>query len=982
MSRPVNLKFGVAALVLLAVAASTLWRSGSQAAERQASDPPARVSFNEHIRPIFASHCVACHGGVKQASGISFVYRDKALAEGESGMRAIVPGDVAASYLVERIAEPDPDYRMPPAEHGPALTDEEVALVKQWIAEGAKWQEHWSFVPPTKKELPTTKSTWGNNRIDPFILARLESKGLAPSTEADKSEWLRRVTFDLIGLPPTAEERAAFLEDDTPQAYERVVDRLLASTKFGERWAAMWLDLARYADTKGYEADLHRAIWPYRDWLIHALNDDLPYDEFMVQQLAGDLLPDATMSTRVAAAFHANTQNNTEGGTDDEEFRTASVLDRVNTTWQVFGGLTFGCTQCHSHPYDPIENEEYYKFVAVFNSTRDCDRFEETPVLLVPNDLKQWEHANELDQRIAKLKRQLHTQVVPLADTNHLWKNLALDRAESTGETKLVLKKNMDRGATEFRTAGTITVNSMFTIEAPLPEGLEQLTALRIDALPVDPEAALRIPENGFAVTRLRAWIDPPGDEPPSDVHFDLAMCDEAEPILNPAAAFSDNNDGWGVAPKQHGSHWCVFVASEPIEVPAGSRLKIELKQNRLGSGQLAQVIDRGRMAVSGDAQWSELVTDNEVEKLRSELAAAEAERAAIAGTPVPIITELDDQQRRTTYVFERGNWLDKGDEVTPGVPQVFPPLEAEGTVDRLEVARWFTSTEHPLTARVLVNRLWQQLFGIGIVETVGDFGTSGVTPSHPELLDDLAARFQTDMQWSTKQLLREMVLSATYRQTSQASAELAKLDPQNRLLARGPRLRLTAEMVRDQALVLGGKLSDKMYGPPVMPPQPDGIWRSVYSGARWVNAEGEDRYRRALYTYWKRTSPYPSMMMFDAPSREVCSVRRIATNTPLQPLVTMNDPAFVECAQGFAERMTTAGGATPDQQIAWALEQATCAPPREAAVAALVSLYDDALARFDAENKEMTALGGTAESYARTIVASAVLNLDDVMTR
>jgi hypothetical protein len=968
--------------LLLVAAMMPFWSALGDGGSESPQSPPAKVSFNEHIRPLFAKHCVACHGGVKQASGVSLIYRDKALAEGDSGMPAIVPGDVAASYLVERISETDDDLRMPPAEHGPALSSNEIALVKQWITEGANWEEHWSFVAPHLHLLPESKQTWGHGRVDPFVLARMESHGLSPSPPASKSEWLRRVTFDLTGMPPTAKERAEFLADASPEAYERVVDRLLASSRYGEHWAAMWLDLARYADTMGYEKDPHRDIWPYRDWLIRALNADVPYNQFVIKQLAGDLIPECTMDDRIAAAFHANTQTNTEGGTDDEEFRTATVLDRVNTTWQVFGGLTYGCTQCHSHPYDPIEHQEYYEFAAVFNSTRDQDLDEETPKLRVPLSRDDDARANALDRRIAELRRALHAEEMKVAGDNQQWQSLTPDVATSTGQTKLAVQKDADTGLVEYVTVGTVTIGSLYTLEAPLPEGMSELTAIRLDALPKDVQAAMKIPELGFAVTRLRAWIITPGSETPEEVMFRLAMCDEAEPVLEPSDSLVDNNDGWASFSKIDRPRWAVFVPLERLKVAAGSRLRLELKQSRAATGAHPTVINRGRMAVSSDARWSELVANAEFEKLEGDLAKARAERDAIPAISIPVIAELDDEFRRHSYVFDRGNWLIKTDEVGPGVPAVFPEIPEGTKVDRLAVAEWFASAEHPLTSRVQVNRVWEQLFGRGIVETSGDFGTSGILPTHPELLDDLSARFATEMNWSTKALLREIVLSDTYRQTSRASAELIDADRDNRWLARGPRLRLTAEMVRDQALVLGGNYVDKMFGPPVMPPQPDGIWRSAYNGARWVNAEGDDRYRRAIYTYWKRTSPYPAMMMFDAPSREVCSVRRIQTNTPLQPLVTMNDPAFVECAQAFAARMASEGGATTNEQVAWALEQASCDEPTERAIAVLVSLHDDALAQFDASDAEMLKLGENAESYARTIVASAILNLDDVMTR
>lgn len=948
----------------------------------ESTAPPVQVDFNTHIRPILAKHCVACHGGVKQASGVSFIYRDKALAEGDSGTPAIVPGDVEASYMVERIADPDPDYRMPPADHGSALSEREIALVKQWIEEGAEWEEHWSFTPPRQSEPPETKKPdWPRSVVDQFVLARLEAEGLAPSPEASKSRWLRRVTFDLTGLPPLEKEHQAFLADNSPEAYDRVVDRLLASPHFGERWASVWLDLARYSDTMGYEKDPHRDMWPYRDWLIRALNDDLPYDQFLVKQLAGDLLPDATVADRIASAMHRNTQTNTEGGTDDEEFRVAAVIDRVNTTWQMFAGLTFGCTQCHSHPYDPIEHEEYYKFLAVFNSTRDCDLSEDLPRFRAPVDPSQWAQAGELDQQIAKLKVQRFEQLQTMATDDNAWSSLTIDSAESTGNTRLEIRKNAEDGESEFVSRGTPTARSVYTIRVAIPETVEQLSALRIESLPIDLEQALRTPEMGFVVTRLRTWVEAPGEKP-REVFFRLTLCDEADPELNPSDSLKDNNHGWAVHPKLDRPRWAVFALEEPVPLPAGGQIKLVLKHNRTATGDIALLIQRGRLDVSDDPQWSQMLTDPEFQKLESNLAQAQAKRKSMASVSIPVSEQLDASHLRKTYVFERGNWLDKGAEVECGVPAVFPALDEDQDVDRLAVAEWFASPEHPLTARVQVNRVWEQLFGVGLVETGGDFGTSGVPPSHPKLLDDLAVRFQTEMQWSNKRLLRELVLSSVYRQQSHASPELLDKDPQNRLLARGPRERLTAEMVRDQALVLSGKFSDKMFGPSVMPPQPDGVWRSVYSGARWVTAKGADRYRRAVYTYWKRTSPYPAMVMFDVPSREVCSVQRIATNTPLQPLVTMNDPVFVECAQGFAERMQAEGGDSPQQQINWALEIASSEPARPAAVSTLVSLHDDALASFDATDEEMQSLGATAEQYARTIVASAILNLDDVITR
>lgn len=945
------------------------------------ADLPEHVEFNRDIRPIFAQHCVACHGGVKQAGGLSFVFEKKALAEGDSGQAAIVPGDPDGSFLIERISSDDEDYRMPPAEHGAALSADQVALLRKWIEQGAKWQQPWSFVPP-QKIWPKTVSTldWSRDALDHYVLARLEAEGIKPSPEAARSEWLRRVSFALAGLPPTRDEVAAFDDDQSTDAYERVVDRLLASPQFGERWASVWLDLARYSDTMGFEKDPHRDIWPYRDWLIRAFNADMPYDEFTIKQLAGDLLPGATIEDRVATAFHRNTQTNTEGGTDDEEFRTAAVIDRVNTTWQVWQATTFGCTQCHSHPYDPIEHDEYYKFLALFNSTRDEDLDEEWPRVTVPTSEADWPKAAALDERIGELRREIHGAAMAVANDAGLWRDLPIDKAQSTGSTQLRIIAAGAQPFTEVVAEGTITSGSMYTIEAPLPDDLSRLASLKIEVLPENLEAARKTPELGFVVSRLKAFLEIPGQEP-RELLFRVAFCDEPEPLLDPNDSFDDNTEGWGDYTEQNFPRFAVFVFDQPVEIATGSRLRLEVKQNRIATGDFGLVIRRGKFAVSSSDQWAGLLSSDSYTQARRELDEAVAARKAIAGIAIPIVEEQAAADSRQTFVFTRGNWLDKGDEVSPGLPASLPALPEGLELDRLAMARWLASRDNPLTARVLVNRVWEQLFGIGIVETAEDFGTSGTLPSHPELLDFLAVRFMDEQAWSLKKLLRGIVLSATFRQSSRATPEQVERDPRNRLLGRGPRQRLRAEMVRDQALVLAGKISPKMYGPPVMPPQPDGIWRSAYSSAKWETPENEDRFRRAVYTYWKRTSPYPSMMAFDAPSRDVCTARRIATNTPLQALVTLNDPAYIELARGFAERMQAASD-NSRERIAWGYEVAADHEPREAVVDELVRLYDDALQAFDADAESAKKLADSREAFALAIVANAILNLDEVLTQ
>lgn len=975
-------------MVILLTAVSSLAASNDLAADAPSSSAsaPGRVSFNAHIRPIFAKHCVGCHGGVKQASGLSLIYREQALAECESGLTPIVPGQPAESYLLDRVTDADPEMRMPPADHGPPLSAEEIALLTQWISEGAEYQQHWSFEPPEPQTPPGVNlASWPRAPLDQFVLAKLEAADLRPAAEADKATWLRRATLDLTGLPPTAAEYAEFELDNRPDAYERVVDRLLASPRYGERWAAMWLDLARYADTMGYEKDPHREIWPYRDWLIRALNDDMPYDEFTVKQLAGDLLPNATIDDRLATALHRNTQTNTEGGTDDEEFRMAAVLDRVRTTWQVWQASTFGCAQCHSHPYDPITHEEFYQFVAFFNSSRDDDLDPETPLLRAPEDPAAWNEAQRLDARIAEIRRELFAKQSALAADVAMWRPLRADVAQPTGPAKLMVRDAVDAGAmageSEIIAEGTIAAGIAFTLEFPLGDA-KTFSALRIEALPADLAAAAKVPEMGFALTRLKGFIVPPaGGGEPVEIALTRAFCDEPAPLLDPEDSLRDNNDGWGDFPRQSFPRTAVFYADKPTPIAAGSKLRLAMNFGRNDSGGGGLCIRRGRYAMSDRPEWSALAADATLVKLREELAALVDARNKMPSIAVPVMAEQAADFARKTHTFVRGNWLDREAEVRPGVPKVMPPLPAGVPADRLAMARWLASRTNPLTARVMVNRLWQELFGTGIVETAEDFGTSGQLPSHPELFDYLALRFQNEQAWSAKQALRELVLSATYRQAGGASAEKLELDPRNRLLSRGPRTRLTAEMIRDQALALSGRLSAKMYGKPVMPPQPDGVWRSVYNGAKWEPSEGEDRFRRAIYTYWKRTSGYPSMLTFDMPSRDVCTVRRVATNTPLQALVTLNDEAHMELAKGFAEQMAAAAK-EPAVQIAAGYRLATGHAMAPAKLERCVELYEEAIAAFDKSPEESAKLAATREAYALTVVANAMLNFDEVLTK
>lgn len=731
------------------------------------------IDYNEHVRPIINNKCIACHGGVRQLAGVSFLFEDEALGISVNGNRIIVPGNAARSELIARVKHHDSNERMPMEED--PLSSEEIDILTKWINQGAKWKDHWAFIAPEPIDLPVVDNkAWIKNPIDQFTLMRMLEKGLTPSKKADKLTLLRRLSLDLIGLPPNDNDRDLFLNDKSSEAYEKLVDRLLASPRFGEHWTAMWLDLARYADSKGYEADRHREIWKYRDWLIDAFNQDIPFDQFTIDQIAGDLLVNPTKDQIIATAFHRNTMTNDEGGTDDEEFRVAAVIDRVNTTWSVWQGMTFDCVQCHSHPYDPFTHEEYYQFFSFFNNTADADLPTEEPV---------------------------------------------------------------------------------------------------IDVYTKDQESRISL---------IKAWI--------------------RENTKNPAMAE-----------------------------------KLSSKQIQLDT---------------------------------------------IKASTIPIMQALKDDGFRETHIFVKGNWLDKGGKVVSGVPASMPPLIAQNDPDRLAIAKWLISPDNPLTARVTVNRFWAKLFGRGIVDPLEDFGSQGSKPTHPKLLDWLALYFQEDLEWGMKSLLKTMVTSSTYMQSSIVTPEKLLKDPDNFWLARSPRIRLTAEQVRDQSLAVSNLLSEKMYGPSVKPYQPDGVWQVIYNEMNWELSEGEDAYRRGLYTYWRRTSPYPSMMSFDSPSRDVCINSRINTNTPIQALVTLNDPVYLEAANSLAGSINK-NEQNIKQKIRDVFQRALIRVPTEAEVNLLENLHREAFSVMEQNS------GNFQENYYNaelktpmSIVANAILNLDEFLTR
>lgn len=926
-----------------------------------------RVEFNRDIRPILTKNCIACHGGVKEAGKISFIYRDKAMAPGKSGKIPIVPGKPVESEMLRRLRSDDPDEVMPKSKHGSPLPlpESQIALIERWIAQGAEWKEHWAFVPPKETEVAKiSDETWPNSKLDRFILERLDRENLKPSPPAPPAEWLRRVTFDLTGLPPSPEDLAIYqdaLTKDLPAAPAAVVDRLLASPHFGERWAAVWLDLARYSDTYGFEKDPNRDIWPFRDWVIRALNADMPYDRFTIEQLAGDLLPNATADQRLATAFHRNTQTNTEGGTDDEEFRIAAVIDRASTTWTTWQATTFGCVQCHSHPYDPIEHEEFYKFLAFFNSSEDYDQDDDFPRMKVAAEPAKSAEASRLEINLRILRGQLNRTGHDLAESTADWKPFMPDTLSPTHGKLAVSADGI------VRSNGTLPERNVYKLSGPAPA----FTAMRLRILP-DHDEPKKWPERGSLVTNFQVnLIAAAGAASP--VTMKEVFVDHLGDPVEPTP--TGNVGGF---PKLDGPRWFVFVPTSPVALETGARLEISMTQNGETGGSQATPVRKFTLDISQSPEWTALVNDPQRLSVWQSRDALAKQYKEIAGTMVPIMSE---RCPRETRVFARGNRLSKEGVVTTGVPKLFAGSTSRDGMSRLDMARWIASPENPLTARVMVNRLWGELFGTGIVQTAEDFGTSGTPPSHPELLDHLALEFEHDFKWSIKSMLREIVLSSTYRQTHRVSKELVAKDSNNRLLARGPRNRLSAEMVRDQALAVAGLLSPKMHGPPVFPPQPEGVWRSVYNGAKWNESKGEDRYRRGIYTYCKRTSGFPGFLSFDAPSRDLCSARRLVSNTPLQALITLNDPAHIEAAQGLARRMTAASADLP-ARLAFGVLLATQQTASPTMIGELAALHAAGVADYQQAPSESAKLAENPQAAALVLVANTILNLDSALTR
>ena len=978
----------------------------------------ARTIDYTEIQPIFRTHCYSCHQGDKASAGLRLDSKTSVLASA----RVIVPGNSKDSGILRRLLAADPKVRMPFG--GSPLAAEKIELIRAWIDQGAVWPEqeqtakHWAYVKPVLPAVPRVKnSAWVRNPIDAFVMARLEKERLQPSPEAAKETLLRRVSLDLTGLPPAIDEIDRFLADQSPDAYEKVVERLLASPRYGERWARPWLDLARYADTNGFEADRRRTMWKYRDWVIDALNRDMPFDQFTIEQLAGDMLPHATEAQRIATGFHRNTMFNEEGGVDREDFHWQYLVDRVNTTATVWLGTTLGCAQCHNHKYDPFTQKEYYQFLAFFNNS-ETGSDEDGGFVEAKLDLptaEQQEARNKLQSEIHGLEQKLSTSTPELAREQAEWEH-SVAAAAGAWITLVPSAVKGSAGATltsmpngEVMASGANPNLETYVIEANT--ALNRITGIRLEALPDH-----SLPRGG------------PGRDAYGNF-FLKAFEVEAAPVSAPehfeATGFQEIvADNGKVKEKKYSQLWSVDASREDERLPrqivfvAGkpfgsgeTLLRIRVRQESEFGGQN---IGKFRLSVTSAADPATIVTVSH--KLRAVVAVPEGSRsekqkedlAEYYRSIAPSLkaarrrlkearTELEDLgiasalvmrdkpsfERLSAPIRLRGNFLSKGDLVYANVPAVFPPLAESDLPNRLGLARWLVGKDNPLTARVAVNRFWEEFFGRGLVETSEDFGSQGARPTHPELLDWLAVEFM-NRHWSMKAIHRLIVTSATYRQSSVITPELEARDPYNRLLERGPRFRLDAEAIRDVVLAAGGLLSSKMGGPSVFPPQPEGIWDLPYNDEKWVVSQGEDRYRRGLYTFIRRTAPYPSLLNFDATSREICTVRRVRTNTPLQALTALNDPAFFAAAQALARRIAREGGQDARGRVNLAFRLCVARLPKPAELDRLLSWEDQERQFFGNHRDDAKKLtdSGDPDVAAWTMLSNVLLNLDETLTK
>ncbi len=1044
--------------------------------ENLSSKLPEKVDFNYHIKPILSDRCFACHGPDenKIEAGLRFDMEEVALSELESGAHAIVPGNLSGSEMYHRIISKDEEMMMPPPESNLTLTDYEKALLVRWIEQGAEYKPHWSFIPPEKPEIPEIAETNSiKNDIDNFVISKLEKADLSIAKEADKETLIRRLSFDLTGLPPTVEEIDAFLADNSPQAYEKVVDRLLASSHYGERMAVEWLDVARYADTYGYTVDRYRPAWPWRDWVIKSFNENMPYNKFVTWQLAGDMLPNATKEQILATGFNRNHAQNAEGGIVDEEFRVEYVADRTNTLGRAFLGLTVECARCHDHKYDPISQKEYFQLFGFFNqvdesgqitfSTKDMP----APTLLLP-DKEAEEKINYLNQKIAEQEKTLAELENNEKSNFQSWLSKNSHQAElEKAPAGLIAHYTLD-AITKKNIPNQVNSRKNGKVADPISENLAEdepvsVKGIKGNGVKLNGDDALYFPEVGQFMRAdpfsVGLWLNVP-QSLTSGVIFHSnrgaiifnfkgyqVSIENNKLEVRLAHAFPYNSinlvseieipkDEWlhlmltyDGSSKANGVH--LYLNGEPLAMttlrdhlykeivfvkdntPTFLKVGARWRSRGLKEGTVDEIMVFNRQLtplevgqVSGNNLLADILkkqpgtlTQAKIQNLYAfylanndkryaqtidQLTALRKEENALV-EQVPEVMVMDERENpRPTFMLERGEYSAHGEEVQPGTPEHLLKFSDSLPKNRLGLAQWLFDPENPLTARVIVNRYWQQYFGRGIVATPEDFGNQGELPSHPELLDWLVIHFR-ESGWDVKALQKLIVMSATYRQSSETSPELLEKDPDNVMLARGPKMRLTAEMLRDNALAASGLMVEKIGGPSVKPYQPEGLWK--VNGDVYVQDSGDDLYRRSLYTFWKRTVPPPTMNTFDAPDRSYCVVKRQKTSTPLQALALMNDPQFVEAARIIAERVMKKETENKDR-ITYEFRLLTSRGPTSKESELLHQFYEDTYEKFKANPakvKGMLAEGAfpvdahldQTELAAHAVIINTLMNHD-----
>ncbi len=980
------------------------------------------IQFNRDIRPILSDKCFTCHGpdAANRKTKLRFDTESGYSIELRNAQHAFVPGDPDHSEVIRRITSQDKTFRMPPAYMGrDKLSDHEISLIRAWISQGAQYQPFWSFIPPQRSPVPNPP--WARNFIDNFVYAKLLTEGLKPSPEADKRTLIRRVSLDLTGIPPTPREVEAFLSDSSPIAYEKVVDRLLQSPRYGERMAFRWMEAARYGDTNGYQTDGPREMWRWRDWVINAFNTNMPYHEFTVDQLAGDLLPNPTRDQIIATGFNRNHRTNGEGGIIPEEYRVEYVADRAQTTGIVWMGLTVGCARCHDHKYDPIAQKDFYRLFAYFNRIPNERGFSynygnEEPTIKAPLP-DQEKHLAELDQKLAALTSAWEKAQPDAAKLQTAWHPANLPPTPPTFPAWHSPSPPITRHEpiANFGYMEPFTFSAWIKPESPTGGILSQADdymegqghslylidgklrlhiVLRWTDLALRIETVNSVPLNEWH--HVTATYD--GKRKAAGAHLYIDGIPQQTKIL-----FDQNDEPFKVDPKKipfrigfaGGLNFKGAIEDVRIDKEALRPEEVAACAARETPAEIAAIpIAQRTPAQSAKLRLAfiEQGAPPDLKKLHTDLIAARKEREKYYDQLPSVMVMADDPSARESYLLKRGAYDSHGEVVTPGIPAVLPQIDPNLPANRLGLAKWFVDRRNPLTARVTVNRFWQSYFGFGIVKTVDDFGSQGEWPVNPGLLDSLAVEFM-ESGWNVKALQRLIVTSATYRQQSKVTPELLQKDPDNRLLARGPRLRLGPEVIRDQALAASGLLVEKVGGPSVKPYQPPGLWQELSSGKGYVQDKGEGLYRRSLYTYWKRTIAPPFMGNFDSPNREVCTVYENRTNTPLQALDLMNDIIFLEASRKLAERMLTEAGSDPANRINHAYELLLARPSKPAeqkilltALSKFETTYqkdpkaaDDFLNYGDSPRKPGIA---TSELAAYTSVASMILNLDAVITK